>query len=348
MRKGGRSSFLSEKGREKSDEGWRNLLGKKRKQQTIDLGIEADIFQPAIKKYGVWPTTVWDCNFTDRYMKELKAAVGDGCNARPGSGTLGYQSFARTGSATHSYKTAMSGSSAHKVTESIFNPILAIWIMNLYAPQKGVVYDPFCGGGTRAIVSYKKGLDYTGIELRQEEIEAVEQRLLNNNAKAKIVLGDSKNPNGIPPNYADFLITCPPYFNLEMYEGGTNDLSMAKSYDDFLSMIEPVVVQSCRILKPGALSCWVVGLHRDSKGGLLSIPQDIARIHKANGFKHKEEVIINWTNTGAISRVGNFEKGQKLLIRSHEYLEVFEKQNKTERKQNDKTNTGESRFKRGN
>ena len=287
----------------------------------------ADEFKTAIKKYGIWPITVWDCNYSDPLLQQLKKRVGDGCEERIGCGSLGYQSkSARVECFTK--KSNDKSTDRGKISESIFNPVVAIWILNLFGPEKGTVFDPFAGGGCRAIAVAKKGLEYVGIELRQEEVNAIKDRLNRNDCEAKIYCADSKNlkalkGGGIKNNSADFLITCPPYYNLETYKGGENDISMAKTYAGFLKGIEETVKESKRILKPGVLSCWVVGFHRDKYGGLLSIHSDIAAIHKSLGFLHKEEVILNLKNNGSLQRVGNFEKGDKRLIRTHEYLEVF-------------------------
>ena len=288
---------------------------------------------------------MWDCDFSDPMLKRLKTEIGDGCSAGQNTGALGYQTkrpdiFTRKDSFNQGkgsgykqtmgpgFKPGISAANNDRVSESIFNPVVAIWILNLFAPQTGVVYDPFAGGGCRAIISAKKELKYIGIELRREEVNAIKTRLKDNNITAKIICGDSRNVPQIPNESADFLITCPPYYNMEKYDGGPNDISMANTYDEFLDKIEASIKESHRILRPGSLSCWVVGLHRNKNGELLTIPHDIVKIHKRHGYKHKEEIVLNWNKntTGALRRVGNFEKGNKFLIRNHEYLEVFESQ----------------------
>lgn len=88
---------------------------------------------------------------------------------------------------------------------------------------------------------------------------------------------------------------------------------------------EKAVVQASRILRPHARAVWVVGLCRDNGGGLLHIPADITVLHKQVGYMHDEEVIVYHDPriTGAIQRVGNFERGNKRLIRCHEYMNVY-------------------------
>ena len=211
------------------------------------------------------------------------------------------------------------------MTASVFNPAIAQVILNCYAPDTGVCWDPFAGGGTRAILAAKNGMEYKGTEIRGEEVEAVNLRCQHCDIADRVTIfhGDGRNCPDMPDASADFCYTCPPYYNLEEYEGGENDLSMTPTYDSFVSEIEKVVVEERRILKVGSYACWVVGLHRDKDGELLALNHDIARAHQKNGFRFKEEIVLTHKNNGAIQRVGNFEKGDKRLIRMHEYVLVF-------------------------
>ncbi len=301
------------------------------------FGFKEDTFKSAIKRYGIWPITVWDCDYTDKLMQKMKIEIGDGCQLRAGTGSLVYQSkkhesrqkgsgcnkdFTRTGSWNAGGGLDWMGK---KITESIFNPAVVVWILNLFASENDIVYDPFAGGGTRAIVTAKKGLEYIGVELRQEEVDAINERCKYNEVNPKIICSDSKLVPQIESDLANFLVTCPPYYDMEKYDGGKNDISMAKSYKEFLLMLYESIKESFRILKSGSLSCWVVGLYRDKEGVLLPLHHDIARLHNRVGFKLKEEIVLNLRNTGAIQRVGNFEKGNRFLIRTHEYCLVFKK-----------------------
>jgi DNA modification methylase len=207
-----------------------------------------------------------------------------------------------------------------------FNPAIASWILNMYAPKDGFCFDPFAGGGTRAIMAAKHGLNYIGCEIRKEEVEAVNKRCeaCGVGGSVQILNVDSRRSQ-IPDGIADFSFTCPPYFNLEQYDGGPDDLSMAPTYMHFCAGMTTVLGETLRILKPGALSVWVVGLLRKESGELIPLNHDIARLATARGFYLKEEIILAHRNNGAIQRVGNFEKGNKFLIRTHEYALVFEK-----------------------
>jgi len=295
------------------------------------LGFKPDLFRKAIDHYGVWPVTVWDLNYSGKFMQALKQQIGDVCENRAGSGSLGYQSKNKKQTRKGCFSTEREDTKSvygGKITESIFNPETAISILKLYAPKEGVVYDPFAGGGTRAIISAKFGLKYTGVEIRKEEVDAVIERCCASGVKSGEVViyhASSTNVPHIKSESADFLITCPPYYDLEKYKGGEDDLSMLPTYEAFLDSIQAVIQESYRILKPGTTSCWVVGLHRDKNKELLCLHHDIAKLHKKAGFFHKEEVILHMKNTGAIRRVGTFEEGSHHLVRTHEYLLVFEK-----------------------
>uniref|UniRef100_A0A6M3MBV0 Putative methyltransferase n=1 Tax=viral metagenome TaxID=1070528 RepID=A0A6M3MBV0_9ZZZZ len=324
-----------------------------RERDSKGFGLAPDPFKSAIKRYGLWPVTVWDLDYSDKVMQKLKTEIGDGCQYGAGSGNLSYQSKgygidSRKGGALkgHTYKQAfeevkrrksarsecfskekgnLESVYAGKITESIFNPVVAINILNLYAPKQGVCYDPFAGGGTRAIVVAKFGLDYIGVELRQEEVDAVYDRCEYNKVEVEIVCASSAAVPQIGSNSADFLITCPPYWHLEQYKGGEEDMSMAETYEKFLVMLGDSIKESYRILKEDALACWVVGLFRNKEGELLALNHDIAWLHREAGFKFKEEIVLNMKNTGAMQRVGNFDKGHGFLIRVHEYCLVFKK-----------------------
>lgn len=283
-------------------------------QQLGLFGEAVDIYESARKRFGVWPLTVWEVNHADPAYRELKALIGDNGQARADCFT----------------KKNLDNKSVYagKVSESIFNPQVAIWALNCFAPKSGRCFDPFGGGGTRAILAAKHGLDYVGIELRSEEVQGVLARCATNDVldKVQIVQGDAREASSlVGRDWADFLITCPPYWNLEQYDGGACDLSMLPTYYDFLLALRKVIAECYKVLRPGALAVWVVGLHRDKTGNLLALNHDTARIHQEEGYIFREEIVLNHCNTGAIQRVGNFEKGNRWLVRTHEYALVFRK-----------------------
>jgi len=283
----------------------------------IDLwGNTVTPFESARERYGTWPTTVWPINHSDPTTKELKSLIGD-------SGIAGDPTQTRDGTFTaFADDDSVYGG---KVGASVFSPQVTQWILNMFAPTTPAnIFDPFAGGGTRAILSGASGYRYLGIEIRQEETEAVRQRIERAGVAGSVlvVTGDSRFQQA-PPTWADFVITCPPYYDLEQYNGPEGDLSMVPNYGAFLEGIGQVIDQIAAVLKPGGLACWVMGLIRNPKGELVPLHHDIATLHIRKGFSLKEEVILHQMNNGAIQRIGNFNKGQGFLIRLHEYLHIY-------------------------
>lgn len=296
---------------------------KKGEKATLhDRFIHEDEFEAAIARYGVWPSTVWEIRDStgsgtkvEGYVN-IKRALGDSGKTRSHS------------KASHSYKTSV-GKNKAGATTSIFPPKVAQHILNLFCPSPGSnIYDPFAGGGTRAIFAAKAGHLYTGVEIRKDEIDSIYSLCEKHDVSdfVTIIHGDARKRNGLIYNEFDFCYTCPPYWTLEQYEGGDADLSMIQDYDEFIEELWKVVLQTHRMLKSGSLSCWVVGLHRKKDGvDLADLHHDVTSLHRDAGFRHREEIIIYRNNPQAMGRVGNFEKGNHLLVRQHEYCLVFEK-----------------------
>ena len=266
-------------------------------------------FQTARERYGIWPTTVWEADVKDPLTRELKRLIGDRGEAREGV-------FTKDADDASTYR--------GKLSASIFSPAVAAWAMNLYLTRPCLVADPFAGGGTRAIMAAALGHKYIGTELRTEEADAVNERIatLGYGDRARVVVDDARNL-AQHVQRADMVLTCPPYWNLEKYNGGPSDLSMAPTYSLFLDGIE-AVARSCRAaLKPGAVAFWVAGLHRQPNGALLPLHHGIAEAHRRVGFEPREEIVIHRTNDGSMTRIGQFEKGNRHLVRQHEYGLVF-------------------------
>jgi hypothetical protein len=270
-------------------------------------GDERPAFTSARDRYGLWPLTVWDCDISDPFTRDLRAQIGDDGSARSEVFT----------SATND-KSVYRG----KVTESVFNPAVAMWAL-----ETGTCFDPFAGGGTRAIMAAAYGLDYVGTELRSEEVTAVRARVERAGYRdsVRIVCGDARAArDSVGIGVADFLLTCPPYWNLERYGGGDDDLSETGSLDEFEAGLDEVIAATADVLKPRSRSVWVIGMMRDESGRLLPLHHMVADLHAANGFRMCEEVVLAQRNNGAITRVGNFDRGNHHLVRTHEYLLVFE------------------------
>ena len=255
-------------------------------------------------RLGFLPCSIWkpDKNIT----KTLKKIINDNAQVRK---TLnGSRSDRRNG---------VNGGKC-----SVFNPHLAQMILSAYAPLNGKIYDPFGGGGTRGYIATKMGYDYTGVELRKEEYNRVVEQMKQWNINFNFILADSMQY--LPNEKYDFIFTCPPYYDLELYSNLESDLSNAKSYNDYLLMLKKVINNCYKLLKENTLAIFVVGNFRNKNGELEHLNGDLIKLAKEVGFKLWDELIWEGASSVALTRCGKFEKNRK-AVRMHEYIIILKK-----------------------
>ncbi len=109
---------------------------------------------------------------------------------------------------------------------SIFDPVLTELSYEWYSPKGGQIVDPFAGGSVRGIVAGMLGRNYWGSELRHEQVEANREQAeeIQPQTKPVWICGDSMNTLSVAPK-SDFVFSCPPYGDLEVYSDDPNDLS---------------------------------------------------------------------------------------------------------------------------
>ena len=59
-----------------------------------------------------------------------------------------------------------------EATTSIFDPALCELLYNWFCPEGGTILDPFAGGSVRGIIANYLGYKYTGIDIRQEQVDS--------------------------------------------------------------------------------------------------------------------------------------------------------------------------------
>jgi len=143
---------------------------------------------------------------------------------------------------------------------SIFDPLVCEIIYTWFAKKGFDVLDPFCGGSVRGIVAAKLGLKYDGIDLREEQILANKEQILEICPKSELnyYIGDSLQMNDfLPQKKYDLVFSCPPYADLEVYSDLPNDISNM-NYDSFLSSYKEIIRLSCEKLKENRFAVFVV------------------------------------------------------------------------------------------
>lgn len=209
---------------------------------------------------------------------------------------------------------------------SIFDPVLCELAYTWFCPSGGSVLDPFAGGSVRGIVAAYLGRKYTGVDLRAEQIAAnIEQakRIVPDNPPLWIV-GDSSE--ALPDGTFDFVFSCPPYADLEVYSDNPQDIS-TMDYPEFLAVYRSIVKQSIDRLADNRFACFVVGDVRDKNGIYRNFVSDtIAAFQDAGAMLYNEAILV--TAVGSLPiRVGKqFASGRK-LGKTHQNVLVFVKGN---------------------
>lgn len=209
---------------------------------------------------------------------------------------------------------------------SIFDPVLCELAYRWFCPPNGTVLDPFAGGSVRGIVASFLGRVYHGVDLRGEQIEAnIAQASIARDPYPKWYVGDSRNIAEICGHVqADFIFSCPPYADLEIYSDDPRDLSTME-YADFLAAYREIIAAAAGLLKQDRFACFVVGEVRDKKGHYRNFVGDTIEAFKAAGFHYYNEAILV-TQLGSLPiRVNSQFLSSRKMGKTHQNILVFVK-----------------------
>ena len=180
--------------------------------------------------------------------------------------------------------------------ESIFDPVLCEVLYSWFCKEGGQILDPFAGGSVRGIVANYKNMKFTGFDIRQEQIDANnEQKEIckKENPLPVWICADSNTMNEhLAENFeADFVFSCPPYADLEVYSELEGDISNME-YSDFLKVYTSIIKKACDRLKENRFACFVVGEVRNKKGYYYNFVRDTINGFESAGLKHYNEIIL--------------------------------------------------------
>ena len=208
---------------------------------------------------------------------------------------------------------------------SIFDPALCEVLYHWFCPDNGSILDPFAGGSVRGIVANKLGYKYTGIDIREEQVSSNYEQgneILGDNCPKWICADSNKELDNIN-NKFDFVFSCPPYADLEVYSDIDGDISNM-SYNNFLNAYKSIINKSCSLLKDGGYACFVVGEVRDKNGGFYGFVPDTINSFIESGMKYYNEAILLNPVASASMRANGNMKTQK-LVKIHQNVLVFKK-----------------------
>jgi hypothetical protein len=213
---------------------------------------------------------------------------------------------------------------------SIFDPVLCELMYDWFSPKGGMVLDPFAGGSVRGIVCEEMNRRYIGIDLSKSQITA-------NKAQSKKPLwinGDSNEElDKIADESFDFVFTCPPYYDLEVYTSDEKDISNM-DVDSFDKVYESILRKSVQKLKDNRFFGVVVSEVREpsvtgkySTGRYRGLVRKTIDMLESAGVEFYNDMIL-FNSQHQASRIGKtyFDRNRKIPS-VHQNILIFVKGN---------------------
>lgn len=184
----------------------------------------------------------------------------------------------------------------------------------LYLREAHQIFDPFAGWGERGSLARTYGKSYHGVDCSPEAIAFAADRYDVHNVQS-----DSRTYT--PPMF-DGLITCPPYWNLEHYQGG--GLDAEKSWESFVRGLHAVFEACYDAAQVGATFCVLTGDWRD-EGVYYDLSYRTQRIFDELGATPIDQVVVSRRTISKIKIMIPQAVRLGYTVKVHETLNVFQK-----------------------
>ena len=294
-------------------------------QQSLDLfGNPIETNGDLKKEFGANPFTILDTK-DGLWQARKRKWVNLGIQSEVGRGATAYNTKEWVDNLRSQGK--MNGNLLPSNT-SIFDPVLCELMYRWFCPDGGSILDPFAGGSVRGIVANYLGYHYSGIDIRQEQVDSNREQALDILGAENLpqwYVGDSNIV--LEQNWQkqfDLVFTCPPYANLEVYSDMQGDISNME-YDDFISTFESIMRKACKLLKVGGMAIVVVGEVRNKKGEYYGFVADTVKLmQRCSGMTFYNDAILATSLAGAALRAGGNMKSGK-LVKVHQNVLMFKK-----------------------
>ncbi len=228
-------------------------------------------------------------------------------------------------------------------TTSILDPVLCEVLLSWFTEDKYICLDPFAGDAVFGFICAYKGREFKGIELRKEQVIFNQTLLDTFELNGKYFCDTSENMDKYIENEScDFIFSCPPYADLEIYSDDPKDLSTMK-YDEFFNVIGRILTNTYKKLKENRFACIVVGeVRHKNTGEYLGIVPNIINIMRDAGYKYYNEIILQTPIGNLHIRAGNYINTTRKVGKMHQNVLVFYKGNLNKIKDNFKRLKDES------
>lgn len=222
-----------------------------------------------------------------------------------------------------------------------FVPQIPHQLILRYTKKGDWVLDTFLGSGTTLIECRRLGRNGIGIELNHEVAkkakELIEKEQNKFNIITSIFVGDSRTIEinqilkEIGINRFQLLLMHPPYHDIIKFSDNENDLSNAKSLDEFLKMFGAVVDNVSPYLEKERYFALVIG-DKYSKGEWIPLGFYCMREVLKRDYSLKSIIVKNFEETRGKRNQKELWRYRALVggfyIFKHEYIMIFKKRGK--------------------
>ena len=221
---------------------------------------------------------------------------------------------------------------------STFDPFLCEILVKWFSKDGALIFDPFAGGHVRGAVSSILGRDYVGIDLNPIQVQANQENWqkiteiyddgdfgmpvwVNNDS-----LAYTKDAIAANVKY-DMLLTCPPYYNLEIYSDDERDLSNCGDYNEFLEKYREIIRNSYLLMEDDTFAVIVVEEIRKPNGIFYGFVPDTIKAFVDAGFLYYNEMILENRIMSLGVRCPKYFEQSRKVGRHHQNILVFFKGN---------------------
>jgi DNA modification methylase len=218
---------------------------------------------------------------------------------------------------------------------SELNPEVIRKCMLIWSDENDVVLDPFLNRGTTPIISAycgRKGYANDVVPTYVNQVLKQKDELLSKKyswaENIHINNGDARDIiNIVRKNFkmenVDYIITSPPFWNVEPYESVEGQMADIETYDEFLKDYDFIISQLYEILNGDSFVTYIVNDFRKEKE-FYDFSGDTIALFKKNGFKLHDKV-INYLRSPFNMRMGKAYDYERATIKAHEFILTFRK-----------------------
>jgi DNA modification methylase len=211
---------------------------------------------------------------------------------------------------------------------SILDPVLCEVLLSWFTEDNHICFDPFAGDAVFGFVSSYKDRIFKGIELRKEQVLFNQTLLDTFELNGKYYCDTSENMDSYIDNEScDFIFSCPPYADLEIYSDDPKDLS-TMGYDEFFNVIGRILTNTYKKLKNNRFACIVIGeVRHKTTGEYIGIVPNVINIMRDAGYKYYNEMILKTPIGNLHMRAGRYMNKNRKVGKMHQNVLVFYKGN---------------------